>query len=159
MIDAPRNEAEAGDDDIGSITFTPITPRVGGGSGKHSWTGGSNCRGKQSRRPASTLALRPIDFKSAYLIETAAMKGLPEGRRIGPDEKDSPITLTAWVSALKAYIEQRGMDTVFRIYDADANTEIYLLDEWGRATPTLVKEWVKALIIGLPNSRGKLDAS
>jgi hypothetical protein len=39
------------------------------------------------------MARRPTNFKYTNSIEQLAMKGIPENRHIGPDEKTSKITL------------------------------------------------------------------
>jgi hypothetical protein len=132
------------------------SPRVGGGNDSTAWTGGPNDVLKRLTRPSSTMARRPTDFKSASSIEHIATKGLPEDRHIGPDEKTSKITLTSWVNSIRSYMEERGMDTVFYVFDPVTNSEIYLLSEWGSASPTKIDAWVTTLRSGVPKPDGTL---
>jgi hypothetical protein len=124
-------------------------PRVGGGHDESAWVGGSNLTNERSTRPTSTLARRPTDFKSASEIERRAVQGLPEDRRLSLDEKTSKITLTSWVNAMRSYLEERGMDTVFRIFDPDNNSETYILKDYGSASSTEVTTWTKTLEKGV----------
>ena len=110
------------------------SPRVGGGNDATAWTGGPNNVLQRLARPSSTMARRPTDFKSANSIEHIATKGLPEDRHIGPDEKTSKITLTSWVNTIRSYMEERGMDTIFHVFDAPMNSKIYLLTNWDSAS-------------------------
>ena len=100
-------------------------------------------------RPESTLARRPTDFKSAASIESKATQGLPEDRRLSLDEKTSKITLTSWVNSIRAYMEEHGMDTVFRIYDSAKDSEVYLLQDWGSSDPLKVSTWEATIIGGI----------
>lgn len=132
------------------------SPRIGGGNDSTAWTGGPNVTSARLSRPSSTMARRPIDFKSANSIEQIATRGLPENRHIGPDEKTSKITLTSWVNSTRSYMEERGMDTVFHVYDASAGTEVYLLADWGSASPSTIESWVATLRKGVPDVDGSL---
>jgi hypothetical protein len=115
------------------------SPRIGGGQDSTVWVGGLNVTSKLRTRPHSTLARRPTDFKSAAETEKRATQEFPEDRRLSLDKKTSKISLTPWVNALRAYYyEEHGMDTVFRIYNSDTDTELYLLKDWGTATPEKV---------------------
>jgi hypothetical protein len=100
------------------------------------------------------MARRPVDFKSANTIEHIATKGLPEDRHIGPDEKTSKITLTSWVNSTRSYMEERGLDTVFYVYDGATDTETYLLTDWGSASPAKIEAWVATLRAGVPKADG-----
>jgi hypothetical protein len=131
------------------MTALSAPPRIGGGHDDTAWVGGSNRSSQHSSRPASTLARRPTDFKSASEIEKRATQGLPEDRRLSLDEKTSKITLTSWVNAMRSYIEDRGMDTVFRIFDPEADSEIYILKDYGSASPLDVSAWTKTLEAGV----------
>jgi hypothetical protein len=102
------------------------------------------------------MARRPTDFKSANTIEHVATKGLPEDRHIGPDEKTSKITLTSWVNSTRSYMEERGLDTVFYIYDGQTDSETYLLTDWGSASPAKIESWVATLRAGVPKTDGTL---
>ena len=106
-----------------------VKPRVGYGEGNDAWVGGSNVENNKRTRPKSTLSRRPTDFKSSNLIETKAVAGLHEDRKLGSNEKTSKISLSSWVNSLKLYMEDRGLDTVFRMFDATTQTETYLLED------------------------------
>ena len=110
-----------------------LAPRVRGGKEDTAWTGGSNCPANRQTRPNSTMARRPTDFKSANWIEQIATKGLEENRHIGPEDNTSKINLTSWVNSIKIYMEERGLDTVFLVYDTSTDFETYLLKDWGGA--------------------------
>ena len=113
------------------------------------WVGGSNRTTERRSRPESTLARRPTDFKSAAEIEKRAVQGLPEDRRLSLNEKTSKITLTSWVNAMRAYCEEHGLDTVFRVFDPVNDTEVYLLKDWGSARPEKVAAWEEKLVTGI----------
>ena len=117
---------------------TVPSPRIGGGNDSSAWTGGPNQSANRLARPSSTMARRPTDFKSANTIEHIATKGLPEDRHIGPDEKTSKITLTSWVNSTRSYMEERGLDTIFYVYDGQTDIETYLLTNWSSASPARI---------------------
>ena len=133
-----------------------IGPRVGGGTDYATvWVGGSNVSGKKLSKPRSIHARRPEDFRNAEKIESSCTKGLPEGYKLGLDtETDYTITFTSWVSAIRTYIEERGMDTVFRIYDPAMDTEQNLLIDWGAASRSAITTWVGMLNAGLEKADG-----
>lgn len=128
-----------------------VAPRIGGGDGDDdtAWVGGPSTAAKALSRPASILARRPNDFKSASSIEKSAVEGLSEERSLGADDKTSKIPLTTWINSIREYMEARGMDSVFRIHDRAHDSEVYLLVEWGQASPTLVRGWVNELRKGV----------
>ena len=80
-------------------------------------------------------------MKEESIIEKSATPGLSEDCHIGNGEKTSKITLVARVSSLRGHLEERGLDTIFRIFDTVRNTEVYLLKEWGSAKPDQVATW------------------
>jgi hypothetical protein len=103
------------------------------------------------------MARRPTDFKSANTIEHFATKGVPDDRHIGPNEKTSKITLTSWVNLIRSYMEERGLDTVFHIYDRQTDSKTYLLTDWGSASPAKIENWVATLRAGIPMANGTLS--
>jgi hypothetical protein len=136
--------------DNATIMSVIPSPCVGGGNDASAWTGGPNQVSQRLGRPGSTMARRPTDFKSANTIEHIATKGLPMDRHIGPDEK----TLTSWVNSTRSYMEERGMDTVFHIYDWRTDSKVYLLTDWGSASPVKIEEWVATLRAGITQANG-----
>ncbi len=116
---------------------TPTTPgvkmpRVGGIIGGYPWTGGSAINRRS--RPLSSMTYRPAEFKHAFSIEQAATKGLPESKHLCKEERTSKVTLTLWIDAIRVYMEEHGMNSVFRLFPGDALSaqgEVYLLEDWG----------------------------
>jgi hypothetical protein len=100
------------------------------------------------------MARRPTNFKPANTIKHITTKGLPDDRHIGPDEKTSNITLTSWVNLIRSYMEERGLDTVFYIYDGLTDSKTYLLTNWGSARPAKIEAWVATLHAGVPKTDG-----
>ena len=99
----PMDEAEE------EIIFHPMevdpesNPRIGGGTDPQTWwTGGPNVQANRITWPRSASARRPTEFKSASLVEENCRKGLKAHLKLTNDPK-SKITLTSWVSALKAH--------------------------------------------------------
>ena len=105
-------------------------PIVGGGVDATTWTGGSNRQADWRTRPTSTMARRPTDFISASMIEQHACAGLSEHRHLIPNEKTSKSTLTVWINSIRSYMEEHGLDTVFRVYTPlqDGAPGTYLLE-------------------------------
>ena len=138
---------------VGAATNAPVfpSPRVGGGNESNAWMGGPNQVSKRLARPNSTMARRPVDFKSANTIEHIATKGLPDDQHIGPDENTSKITLTSWVNLTCSYMEERGLDTVFYVYNELTQSKTYLLTDWGSASPAKIEVWVATLHAGVPS--------
>ena len=74
---------------------------------------------------------------------------MPEDRRLSLDEKTSKISMTSWVNAIRDYMEEHGLDTVFRIFDSEADSEVYILQDWGKADPSIVTAWESTLETGV----------
>jgi hypothetical protein len=55
-------------------------------------------------------------------------------------------------------MEERGLDTIFFVFDAPTNSEIYLLNNWGSVSATTITTWVATLHSGTPNSDVTLQA-
>jgi hypothetical protein len=91
--------------------------RVGGGNDSMAWARGPNQGAKGLSGPSLTMARRLTDFKSGNTNKHIATKGLPAAQHTGPDKKTSNITLTSWVNFTSSYTEERGIDTIFRVYD------------------------------------------
>ena len=146
------------DKEVSSQAITMLTPRVGGGADESAWVGGSNLTDQARKRPKLTLARRPTDFKSACTIEFKAIKGLPEASQLGTDEKTSKIPLTSWVNSVRVYMEDQGLDSVFKIEDAISGKEVYLLDQWGLANQDLVETWVESIKTEVTKKDGTINA-
>ena len=135
---------------------TPPPPRVGGGAnGSEWWTGGPNVSTLRRNEPVSGSCLRVVDnAKTRLLLEENCKRGLVPAFRLDRDESDSTITLTTWIRYVRSYMEDHGMDTVFRLYDARTDTETYLLREWGDVQVERVADWVQDLRQGVENNTG-----
>ena len=121
-------------------------PRVGGIYSGTAWTGGSAIAEKRLKRPKTIFARRPSDFRGASKIEEVATKGLREEKRLGLEK--SQVSLTTWIGLVRTLLEESGQDSVFRVDDGESTivkSEIYLLEDWGRANLTLVLPWVEKL--------------
>ena len=73
----------------------------------------------------------PNEFYSTSIITKNCMEGLPDEKKLSLDEPKRNITLTSWIAWIRSYMEDNGMDTIFRVYNPYLKTEVYLLDEWG----------------------------
>ena len=128
-----------------------VPPRVGGiiiNKGEQfAWTGGSILN--IPPRPKTMAAYRPEEFKSLAKVEKECMTGLPESHRLSTPDKIATasdtklVSLQTWIDRLKKVIEDRGMDTVFRMIEN--GVEYYLLEEFGRADVARVTRWVEEL--------------
>jgi hypothetical protein len=138
-----------------------VSPRIGGTSihGKDilPWTGGSNIPSRNRTQPASLLALRPEDFKSAKSTEASLKQGADEAMWLFPADDinkvgSNKISLMSWMELIRHEMEERGMDTVFRIpktgtgdnFD-DSVPESYLFSHWGELSSGQVRSWVSWL--------------
>jgi hypothetical protein len=140
---------------------TLVKPRIGGLSihGKDTlpWTGGSNIPTKHRTQPASLLALCPEDFKSAKSTEASLKNGVDEAMWLFPADDinkvgSNKISLMSWMELIRREMEERGMDTVFRIPKTgngvnldDTVLETYLFSQWGELSAGQVKSWVSWL--------------
>ena len=65
-------------------------------------------------------------------------------------QKKSNVTLTSWIDYIRHYMEERGMDTIFRILKLITDTDTYLLEDWGSARKkTVVTSWIEDLKNGV----------
>jgi hypothetical protein len=53
-------------------------------------------------------------------------------------------------------MKERGLDTIFYVYDGQTDTETYLLTNWGSASPARIEAWVATLRAGIPKSDGTI---
>ena len=102
--------------------------------------------------PHSVKAMRPTEFRSADRIHGYCTQGLPESKHLSPaDDKSSEITVTTWIALLKKSFEERGMDTVMRLYNPLTKKEVYMLDEhsWAGTTKEDALAYVEYLETGM----------
>lgn len=132
----------------------PPRPRVGGIEVRKgeafAWTGGSAIiAGQVLVEPKSYKAFRLEDMKGMQKTAAACEAALPESHRLSTPDKVSSdtkaVTLLTWINRVKAELEERGMDTPFRIVQQGGVTELYLLEEFGRSDIATVKQWVEDL--------------
>ena len=104
--------------------------------------------------------MRPTNFKSAEKIYTSCIKGLSKAKRLEPADDDKcTVTITTWVSMIKAAFEERGMDTVMHPYYAKDRKEVYMLDKKyrGRVSKSNVELWIQELQTGVYNAGSETD--
>jgi hypothetical protein len=134
----------------------PTKPRVGGLRGDIPWTGGTNIRTERLTSPRSAKALRPQEWKSLIKSEEICTQGLAPSKRLDIASKSGTITLTQWIKEISEYMEDRGMDTVFRIYNHASQSEIYLFEKWSVVSKdNVINNWVADLKKGIPLLSGK----
>ena len=63
------------------------------------------------------------------------------------------------MNSIKTYMEERGLDTVFRVYNASTDVETYLLKYWRSAEPESIQQWLDTLLAGVPNTQAAIDAA
>lgn len=135
----------------------PVPPRAGGidtlGNEEIAWTGGGTASTTTLKKPRSSRAYRPNDYKSSRKADEVCVKGLPEAYCLGtPSEISAPnssfVTFKTWLNRAKANLELAGMDSVFRMTNEDTDGETYLLDTLGGADLVAVKQWELTLLEG-----------
>ena len=88
------------------------------------WTGGSNISLLNMSKPHDIMALRLQDYKSQLKVAKICSEGLHPKLHLDVEaKKGSPVTLTSWVKHVREYMEERGLDTVFRIFNYKVNKE------------------------------------
>ena len=121
-------------------------PRIGGNSDGVAWTGGSNLDGEKNTAPTDVLCFRPEHFKEMQKQHECLKKGLPSEQRLelGEGSKMS-ISLITWITWMMIEFTTKGMDTVFKILQAEDKSELDLVQNWGKATKEIVQTWVTRL--------------
>ena len=133
--------------------LTVKSPRIGGiitsGTYQIPWVGGSNKRSQAQADaigPETSFATRPKhDYKAIFEVEKYCTKGLDSEKQLGTADDKKGITLTSWIEEIRGQLEDTGQDTIFRVYDAANQTEVYLLENWGDVDDKQVDDWVKRL--------------
>jgi hypothetical protein len=92
------------------------------------------------------LAFRPQDFKSMSKMEEKCQAGLAKAYHLSTPDKISTdkttVSMQTWIDQVKKTVEERGMDTPFRMTQS-ATEEHYLLEQFGRADVAKVATWVQ----------------
>ena len=70
-----------------------------------------------------------------------------------PNEKKNNTSIPEFFYAISTGLNTLGLDTVFRVPNADWTAEIYLAKEWGQVTNRLVKPWIAQLKTGVLNKQ------
>jgi hypothetical protein len=138
-------------------------PRIGGVKTVQkesiTWTSGGirTTQTTQIAAPVSMKAFRPDDYKSQTKMEDACTKGLPAAQHLSTPDKltsDSNIVgLGKWIEVVQVELKERGMDSVFRVLDAQG-AETYLLAQYRSAEVPVVKTWVQSLQAGTVGTGG-----
>jgi hypothetical protein len=106
------------------VTANMTEPRIGGskqlGKDKYIWTGGGAMSSFKLNEPRTMKAYRPSEFKAQVKMEESCTAGLPATHYLSTLDKLTSTDTTAvsfktWIDQIRDEIEQRGMDTVFRI--------------------------------------------
>ena len=75
---------------------------------------------------------------------------LLEKFRLDVSGKNTNLNLKYWIDYIRQYMEEHGMDTVFRILNSNKSRKTYLLEDWGVARNTSkVTELVRDLKNGV----------
>ena len=120
-------------------------PRVGGVSSDVPWTGGSNINVKGNTEPADVLCYHPSSFKEMQRQHAELKTGLHESQRLElVDGQKTSIGLTVWITWMMMMLVQKGMDTVFKVWD-EGTQEVDLLKEWGMVTMESLTNWIERL--------------
>ena len=61
------------------------------------------------------------------------------------DTDTKTISLTTWLTEVQQALEDRGMDTVFRLFDPVSQVETYMLTEWGLLQDNDMTTWITSL--------------
>ena len=118
------------------------TPRVGGSNDGVAWTGGSNLDSEKNDVPTDVLCFRPENFKEMQKQHECLKKGLPIEQRLELGEGSKPsIILITWITWMMIEFTTKGMDTVFKILQAEDTSELDLVQNWGKATKEIVQTW------------------
>ena len=107
--------------------------------------------------PRNAMALRPSDFKNLIKIEEYCKQGLdPKFRLDIASNTKSTITVIQWIKQVCTYMENRGLDSVFRMFNYKNGKEYYLLEKWSEIKkPNQIENWVRQLKQGLKISQDK----
>lgn len=147
-----------------TATSPPVgpPPRVGGtklyGSVAVPWTGGSNIPTKGVREPTSLQAHRPTEFRAAKQNEDTLKRGLDDEACLYPADAICKVgsgksSLLTWLDNVRRELEERGMDTQFRVPASctgrgliEGDKERYLFEDWGTVDREDVTMWVNWLL-------------
>ena len=55
------------------------------------------------------------------------------------------ISLITWITWMMIEFTTKGMDTVFKILQAEGKSELDLVQNWGKATKDIIQAWVTRL--------------
>jgi hypothetical protein len=128
-----------------------VVPRVGGVTVVKGvtvpWTGGNITHPRMTAR--GPYAYRPQDVKgrgkTRQILTTPIDKIFRLGVPMAEAHKPSVVNLFDWVGHIKRDLEQKGMDSIFYLYEGRVRGEVYLLEKYGRAKIEVVKEHVDDL--------------
>ena len=135
----------------GEVTANMTEPRIGGskqlGKDKYCWTGGGATSSSKLIEPRTMKAYRPNEFKAKLKMEEVSTAGLPATHYLSTPDKlttdTKAVSFKTWIDRIRDEIEQRGMDSVFRI--EEDGVETYNLDTFGKASRDTVARWIVTL--------------
>ena len=132
---------------------TTKAPRVGGSKDGISCTGGSFV--DPSQIPKTIKAYCPTEFNFLSKVEEASTEGLAARHHLDvASNTKSTFTLMSWVKNVRIYMEERGLDSIFRIFNYKTGVETYMFDKWSVVRkPKQVELWIRQLNRGLKLSK------
>ena len=93
-----------------------ITSSVSGGNNSETyWVDGSNIF--PPTRVDTIQARRTNGFRRAFIIANTFKEGLPDEKNLPLEKSKSKITLTSWISWMRSYMVDKGMNAFFCIYN------------------------------------------
>ena len=124
---------------------SPSSPRVGGRKNGIAQTGGSFVY--LSSNPKVIKAYTPPEFKFLQKTEEFCTEGLAASKRLDlASNTKSTVTLMSWIKKVQIYMEERGLDSVFRLYYYKNNKEYYLFKKWAMVRKSdQIDHWIKHL--------------
>ena len=129
-------------------TSAATKPRIGDIYDGVPWNGGSNIN--KNTEPEDVLCFCPENFKEMQKQHESPKQGLPEEQRLELVEgSKTTIGLITWITWMMMLFATKGMNTVFLILKAGDTEELDLVQNWGKATMDMVKEWVNRLMTTL----------
>ena len=129
-------------------TVTVLAPRVGEVKGSMCWTGGSNLKSLLKPRSAKAFCLQ--GYKKLIKVEELCTQGLETKLRLDVSTNKTTVRLTQWIKEVRTYMEDRDMDTIFRMYNHKTKKEYYLLKKWSYINkPNMLELWINQLKRGV----------
>ena len=97
------------------------------------------------------MARRPTKFGFAEQIQRKCKEGLSSQYKLGALSEDVKVSLTDLIQHLRKELEDRGLDTQFRVPDDNWKKETYLLNDLSSVNTLRkkIEDWVDKLLNGI----------